>query len=119
RSRATEFSGKTIRRNLEFRHSVLRNVNERPAHSVVVIVRPVNRDIAAAPELTGRRDDDTACLGRIEVRRGSVAGNEQGEFVTVSRFAPVAFCVAVTFTPAITAPTVSVMRPLSVAAPAC
>ena len=82
--RSTKVGGKTAGRDLELLHALLDDVEQRPAHHVVVVVHPVDGDVAAAAELPGRRDDHGVGLGRIEVRRRRVAGHEKGQLHEVA-----------------------------------
>ena len=73
-----------VRRHLELLHRVLRQVGERTAHHVVVVVLSVDRDVAAAPRLAGRRDRHHVRLGRVEVRRRRVARQQERELQEVA-----------------------------------
>ena len=73
--RPAELRREPVRRDLEFLHGILRDVLQRPADHIVVVVHPVDGDVAAAAGLAGRRHDDRLRLGRIEVRRaGALPG---------------------------------------------
>ena len=82
--RAALLGREAVRRHLELLDRVLRQVGERPAHHVVVVVLAVDRDVAAASELAGRRDRDHVRLGRVEVRRGRVARQQERELEEVA-----------------------------------
>ena len=58
-----------VGRDLELLDGVLRQVGERTAHHVVVVVLPVDRDVAAAAELArgGDRHDCSSSSGRSSV----------------------------------------------------
>ena len=60
--RAALLGREAVRRHLELLDRVLRQVGERPAHDVVVVVLPVDRDVAAAPELPGRGDRERCSI---------------------------------------------------------
>ena len=55
-----------------------------PAHRVVVVVLPVDRDVAAASELARGGDRDAVGLRGIEVGRRGVAGHEEGQLQEVA-----------------------------------
>ena len=82
--RASKVRGKPAGGDLELLHALLDDVEQRPAHHVVVVVHAVDGDVAAAAELPGRRDDHGVGLGRIEVRRRGVAGDQQRQLHEVA-----------------------------------
>ncbi len=82
--RASKVRGKPAGGDLELLHALLDDVEQRPAHHVVVVVHAVDGDVAAAAELPGRRDDDGVGLGGIEVRRRRVAGHQQRQLHEVA-----------------------------------
>ena len=84
RCRAPRFRREAVGGDLELLHRLLRDVLQRPADDVVVVVGAVDHDVAAAPELTGRRDRDGVRLGRVEVRRRRVARHEQRQLEEVA-----------------------------------
>ena len=73
-----------VRRELKFLHGVLRQILQRPADDIVVVVRAVDGHVAAATELAGRRDQNGVRFRRIEVRRGRIAGDEERQLQEVA-----------------------------------
>ena len=55
-----------------------------PPDDVVVVVLPVDRDVAAAPELAGGGHGHAVRLRRVEVRRRRVAGHQERELQEVA-----------------------------------
>ena len=84
RRRAAGFRGEAVGRDLELLHRLLRDVLERPADDVVVVVGAVDHDVAAAADLPGRRDHDAVRLGRVEVGGRRVAGHQQRQLEEVA-----------------------------------
>ena len=50
---------------------------QRSAHNIVIIVRPVNSNVAASAELACRRNFNGRGLGRVIIRRGCVTGDKK------------------------------------------
>jgi hypothetical protein len=63
---AAVLGGKAVRHQLKLLHRVLREILQRTAHHVVVVIHPVERDVSAASQAPGRRDDHRLCLRGIE-----------------------------------------------------
>ncbi len=78
------FRGKAIRHELKFLHRVLRQVLQRTANHVVVVVHSVDRDVAAAPQPAGRRDDYRLRLRGIERRSRRVTGHQERQLEEVA-----------------------------------
>src|SRR5207245_10328206 len=83
-SRTPDLGGKTVGGNLKFLHSILRNIDEHAAHDIVVVVHAVDAYVAAASQLPGRRNDDSARLGGIEIGRNRITRNEQRQFQEIA-----------------------------------
>ena len=82
--RAALLGGEPVRRDLELLNGVERQVRERAAHDVVVVVLAVDADVPPAAELAGGRHGEAVRLGGIEVRRGRIAGHEQAQLEEVA-----------------------------------
>ncbi len=83
-SGTARFGRELRRRNLKFRDGILREVGERSADYVVVVVAAVHGDVAAAADATVRADFQRVRLGGVEIRRRAVAGHEVRQFQKVS-----------------------------------
>ena len=84
RRRTPEFRAETARRDLEFLHGIDGQVEQRPAHHVVVVVLPVDGHVAAAAHLPGRRDQDAVRLGGIERRGRGVTWHQERQLQEVA-----------------------------------
>ena len=82
-TRIGRVGGEAVGRHLKFLHGVLRDVLQRAADDVVVVVHAVDGDVAAASRLTGRRHDHRLRLGGIEVGRRRVARGQKRELEEV------------------------------------
>src|SRR5512146_2528669 len=61
-----------------------RNVHQRSAHDIVVIVSTVDGDVAAAPKLSGGRDHDGMLVCGIEIRGERMARRKQGQLEVIA-----------------------------------
>ena len=84
RRRTARFRREAVGGDLELLHRLLRDVLQRPADDIVVVVRAVHHDVAASPELAGRRDGHRVRFGRVEIRRRRVPRHEQGQLQEVA-----------------------------------
>ena len=81
---AAHFGGEFVGRNLELLHAVLGEVHQGAAHHLVVVIRAVNVDVAAAPEGAGRRHLQGIGFRRVEIGSRPVAGNQKCQFQKVA-----------------------------------
>ena len=81
---AANFRGEAGGGNLKLADGVLGEIGEGSADDFVVVVAAVDGDIAAAAKAAGRADLMGVVLGGIEGGRGTIAGNEIGEFKEVA-----------------------------------
>ena len=63
---AAEIGAVSIGHNLKFLHRIDRQIEQRSTHDIVVVVLPIDGDVASAPHLAGRGDQHTVGLGGIE-----------------------------------------------------
>ncbi len=83
RGRAAEVGAEAVGRDLKLLHGIDRQVQQRSADHVVVVVLAVDGDVAAASHLPGGGDQHAVGLRRIEDRCGRVAGHEQRQLEEV------------------------------------
>ena len=73
------FGGEFVGCNLKLAHAVLREVHQRTAHHLIIIVSTIDGDVAATPKSPRRRYLQRVGLGRVEVGGGAIAWNEKGK----------------------------------------
>ena len=82
--RPAKLRGEPVGRDLKFLHRVLRDILQRPAHHVVVVVHAVDGDVAAAAGLSSRRHNHRLRFGRIEVGCRGAAGRQECQLEEVA-----------------------------------
>lgn len=83
-ARPPEFCGKAIRRHLKSLDRILRDVLQRSADDIFVVVHAVDGHVSATTRLARGRDDDRLRFGRIEVGSRRVAGGQKGQLQEIA-----------------------------------